>query len=87
VATGFALRTGIGISNKEIMMDEEVFNIQLRSFLKKVGIQSQREIEQAVRAGISAGSLDGSETLTASVVLRVPGADLDVTIEDDIRLA
>jgi hypothetical protein len=30
-------------------MDEEVFNLQLRKFLKKVGIQSQREIDQAVR--------------------------------------
>ncbi|MEC8962534.1 MAG: DUF6494 family protein, partial [Pseudomonadota bacterium] len=28
----------------EMIMDEEVFNIQLRKFLKKVGIQSQREI-------------------------------------------
>ena len=30
-------------------MDEEVLNIQVRRFLKKVGIQSQREIEQAVK--------------------------------------
>ena len=30
-------------------MDEEVLNIQVRKFLKKVGIQSQREIEQAVK--------------------------------------
>ena len=29
-------------------MDEEVFNIQLRKFLKKVGIQSQREIEDVL---------------------------------------
>jgi len=36
-------------------MDEEVFNIQLRKFLKKVGIQSQREIEQAVRTGVDSG--------------------------------
>ncbi|XXK29118.1 DUF6494 family protein [Arenicellales bacterium nBUS_45] len=36
-------------------MDEDVFNIQLRKFLKKVGIQSQREIEQAVRAGVASG--------------------------------
>ena len=30
-------------------MNEEVLNIQVRKFLKKVGIQSQREIEQAVK--------------------------------------
>ena len=51
-------------------MDEEVFNIQLRKFLKKVGIQSQREIEQAVRLAISAGTLGATETLTARVVYR-----------------
>ena len=32
------------------IMDEEVLNIQVRKFLKKVGIQSQREIEHAVKA-------------------------------------
>jgi 16S rRNA U516 pseudouridylate synthase RsuA-like enzyme len=68
-------------------VDEEVFNIQLRKFLKKVGIQSQREIEQAIRDGIAQGSLEGVETLKASVRLQVLGTDLDVTIEDDIKLA
>ena len=33
-------------------MNEEILNIQIRKFLKKVGVQSQREIEQAVRRGI-----------------------------------
>ena len=68
-------------------MDEEVFNIQLRKFLKKVGIQSQREIEKAIRDSIAQGSLEGVETLKASARLEVSGTDLDVTIEDDIKLA
>ena len=68
-------------------MDEEVFNIQLRKFLKKVGIQSQREIEQAVRDGIASGALQGNETLNASVRLQLGETHLDVTIEDDIKLA
>ena len=67
-------------------MDEEVFNMQLRRFLKKVGIQSQREIEQAVRKSIEAGSLDGTEKLKAQVLLRVPEADLETNIEDEIAL-
>ena len=29
-------------------MDEEVFNLEVRKFLKKVGVQLQRKIEQAV---------------------------------------
>ena len=68
-------------------MDEDVFNIQLRKFLKKVGIQSQREIEQAVRDGIASGALKGDETLNASVHLQLGETDLDVTIKDDIKLA
>ena len=68
-------------------MNEEVFNIQLRKFLKKVGIQSQREIEQAVRDGIASGALQGNETLNATVRLQLGKMDLDVTIEDDIKLA
>ena len=68
-------------------MDEEVFNSQLRKFLKKVGIQSQREIEQAVRSAISAGTLDATTMLTSRVVLQVPAVGLDVTIEDVIRLS
>ena len=68
-------------------MDEEVFNIQLRKFLKKVGIQSQRGIEQAVRDGIASGALQGNDTLKASVRLQLGETGLDVTIEDDIKLA
>ena len=70
----------------EMIMDEEVFNIQLRKFLKKVGIQSQREIEQAVRTGVDSGSLSGDEKLKASLLLRVPEAGVEITIEDDIAL-
>ncbi len=36
-------------------MDQEVLNIQVRKFLKKVGIQSQREIEQAVKDHLKKG--------------------------------
>ena len=68
-------------------MDEEVFNMQLRKFLKKVGIQSQREIEQAVRSAIDAGTIDATEILTSRVVLQVPAVGIDVVIEDAIRLS
>ena len=68
-------------------MDEQVFNSQVRKFLKKVGIQSQREIEQAVRLAISAGTLDATEPLTSRVVLQVPAVGIDVTIEDVIKLS
>ena len=67
-------------------MDEDVFNMSVRKFLKKVGVTSQREIEQAVRSAIDKGKIDGASTLTARVRLSVDGVDLDETIEGKIEL-
>ena len=51
------------------------FNMSVRTFLKQVGITSQREIEAAVRAARDAGTLpDGP--LEAKVTLTVPGVAL-----------
>ena len=67
-------------------MNEEVLNIQVRKFLKKVGIQSQREIEQAVKDHIKKGSLSGAEKLDASMLLEVPDIGLKVSIEGKIEI-
>ena len=67
-------------------MNEEVLNMQIRKFLKKVGIQSQREIEQAVRRSIENDSLAGIDKLVASVLLEVPEVGIKVSIESDIKV-
>ena len=67
-------------------MNEEVFNMEIRKFLKKVGVTAQREIEEAVRGAVKAGKLKGSETLKASVPLTLPGAGLNSRIDGDISL-
>ena len=67
-------------------MNEEVLNIQVRKFLKKVGIQSQREIEQAVKDHIMKGSISGAEKLDASMLLEVPEIGLKVSIEGKIEI-
>ena len=67
-------------------MDEEVLNIQVRKFLKKVGIQSQREIEQAVKDHIRKGSLSGAEKIDATMLLEVPEIGLKVSIEGKIEI-
>ena len=67
-------------------MNEEVLNMQIRKFLKKVGIQSQREIEQAVRSSIENNTLAGIDKLVASVLLEVPEVGIKVSIESDIKL-
>ena len=67
-------------------MDEEVLNIQVRKFLKKVGIQSQREIEQAVKDRMKKGILTGKENLVATMLLEVPEIDLRVSIDGKIEI-
>ena len=47
-------------------MDEDRFNIELRKFLKEVGVTSQREIERVAREGqVQGGTLKLRMTLTA----------------------
>ena len=67
-------------------MNEDTFNIQVRKFLKKVGITAQREIEKAVRDKVDSGTLKGNEKLNATVVLQLPEVGIDVTINDTIAL-
>jgi hypothetical protein len=71
---------------REAIMNEDVLNTSVRKFLKKVGVTSQREIEQAVRAAVGGGKLKGNETLPAKVVLNIQGVGLAVEIEGAIEL-
>jgi hypothetical protein len=57
-------------------MNDEIFNMEVRKFLKLVGVSSQREIEQAVRDAVRAGKLKGNEKLKARVLLSVEGVGL-----------
>ena len=68
-------------------MDEEVFNMQLRKFLKNVGITSQREIEGAVRAALEDGTLKGDETVKAKVTLSIESLGVSAEIDGNIDLA
>ena len=67
-------------------MNEETFNLSIRKFLKIVGVNSQREIEQAVRKAMENGLVDGTETFPATVTLEVPGVKLNVTFDGEIKL-
>jgi hypothetical protein len=67
-------------------MNEDVFNVSVRKFLKKVGITSQREIEQAVRAAVAAGRLKGNEALPSKVVLTIDRLGLSLEIDGAVEL-
>ena len=67
-------------------MNEDVLNFQIRKFLKKVGVQSQREIEQAVISSFEKSSLVGIKKLEASILLEVPAVGIKVSIDGEIKL-
>jgi hypothetical protein len=67
-------------------MNENVFNISIRKFLKTVGVTSQREIEMAVREAVAKGRLKGNEKLPARMTLTVSGIDLTYAIDGTVEL-
>jgi hypothetical protein len=68
-------------------VDEELFNMSVRKFLKKLGVTAQREIELAVREQLQCGDLRGDETLDATATVTVAGLSRDVVITGQISLA
>jgi len=67
-------------------MNEDVLNTSVRKFLKRVGINSQREIEKAVRGAIAEGKLKGNEKLPARMSLNVERINLLLVIDDIVEL-
>jgi len=67
-------------------MDQEAFNMSIRKFLKMVGVNSQREIEQAVQQALVAAKLRGEECLAARVTLEMPSLSVKVPFEGEIKL-
>jgi hypothetical protein len=74
------------MNKKGVPMHEETLNLSIRKFLKIVGINSQREIEQAVRKALEEGRIKGDESFPASVTLTVSGLTLHFKIEGEIKL-
>ena len=67
-------------------MDQETFNLSIRKFLKMVGVNSQREIEQAVQKALESQRIKGDESLGAKVTLEIPALGLKVPFEGEIKL-
>jgi len=68
-------------------MNEEVFNLSVRKFLKHFGVTAQREIEKSVDAALSAGKLKAPRLSRRGPGSRSRGLPTDLVIEQDITLA
>jgi hypothetical protein len=68
-------------------VDEEVFNLEVRKFLKRFGVTAQREIERSVAAALESGALRGNEVLPVHAKLQIPGVLPELRIDGEIALA
>jgi len=67
-------------------MNEDRFNMDIRKFLKVVGVTSQREIENAVRAALANGKVNDSALLKPRVILSIPELGLEHVVDGEIGL-
>ena len=67
-------------------MNEDAVNMEIRKFLKKVGVTSQREIERALQEAAAAGSLDKTAPLKATMTLEIAALGLEHVIEGEIAV-
>jgi hypothetical protein len=67
-------------------MNEDVFNMSIRKFLKTVGVKSQHEIEQSVARARAEGRIQGNESFPAHMTLRIPALGLEVQFDGRIEL-
>ena len=67
-------------------MDEDNLNIEIRKFLKTVGITSQREIENYIRKKFSEGDLKEGQSLEIKMELSSDDGSLSHTIKDKINI-
>ncbi len=67
-------------------MDEDNLNLEIRKFLKQVGISSQREIENYVRKKFTAGSIKIGESIKVSMNLSSEDGELNHSIKEDLKI-
>ncbi len=67
-------------------MNEDTMNMEIRRFLKNVGITSQRNIEQAVQKALADGRLQGDEMLAVKMTLEIADLAINDSIEGQRRL-
>jgi hypothetical protein len=67
-------------------MNEDRFNMDIRKFLKVVGVTSQREIETAVRDGLAKGRLTESVLLKPRITLSIPELGVEHVVEGEIGM-
>ena len=67
-------------------MDEDNLNIEIRKFLKKVGITSQREIENYIRKKFTEGNIKEGDSIEVSMSLSSGDGELSHSINESLKI-
>jgi hypothetical protein len=67
-------------------MNEDRFNMDIRKFLKVVGVTSQREIETAVRDALAKGRLKENTLLRPKITLSIPELGVEHVVDGEIGM-
>ncbi|MDD9857575.1 MAG: DUF6494 family protein [Gammaproteobacteria bacterium] len=67
-------------------MNEQSMNMQIRKFLKKVGVTSQREIETALRKAADSGALRAGGEVPLSMTLHIDSLGVSLVIKDTLEV-
>lgn len=65
---------------------DTVLDTQIKRFLKKVVLNTQKEIEHSILAALEAQQLHGDETLSIKMTLSLPEIDLHQQVSGFINL-
>jgi len=67
-------------------MNEDRFNMDIRKFLRVVGVTSQREIETAVRDALAKGRLKEDTLLRPKITLSIPELGVEHVVDGEIGM-
>ena len=67
-------------------MDEDNLNIEIRKFLKKVGISSQREIENYIRKKFAESNIKEGDSIDVSMNLSSGDGELSHSINETLKI-
>ena len=67
-------------------MNEENLNMEIRKFLKKVGISSQRVIENYIIKAVEEGNLKKKDEVEIEMKMILKNQNIEHTISDKIKI-
>ena len=67
-------------------MNEDHLNLEIRKFLKKVGITSQRVVESHIIQAIESGSLKIGDSIDIEMKLTLKDQNIDHVISDKLTI-